>query len=142
VDTTAKIVCADSTEGLSVFVVASPDCVDEDGDGYGDPASEGCPHPQADCDDTDPTVHPGATEGPSGDATCSDGKDNDCDLAIDTDDTGCENGSCSASASASVPGAYTIQGHSKGPGLVFFLVALVMTGIVLRVVRWRLHSSG
>jgi hypothetical protein len=43
-------------------------CVDADGDGYGD--GPGCTGP--DCDDSDPTTYPGATE-------LCDGKDNDCD---------------------------------------------------------------
>jgi hypothetical protein len=44
---------------------------DSDGDGYVASASGG-----DDCDDSDPTVYPGATE-------VSDGKDNDCDGAVD-----------------------------------------------------------
>jgi hypothetical protein len=44
----------------------------------------------ADCDDGDPFVNPGATEGPIGDPTCSDLKDNDCDGSFDAVDTGCQ----------------------------------------------------
>jgi len=55
------------------FVVARPavaqTCPDADGDGYTDLACGG-----TDCDDTDPAVHPGATE------VC-DGKDTNCDGA-------------------------------------------------------------
>ena len=43
--------------------------MDMDGDGYS--------VAQGDCDDTDPTVHPGAVE------ICNDGKDNDCDGVAD-----------------------------------------------------------
>jgi hypothetical protein len=64
-------------------------CVDTDGDGYGDPASPACAHPELDCDDANPDVNPGATEGPYGDATCSDGIDNDCNGEIDAQDPGC-----------------------------------------------------
>ena len=60
-------------------------CADIDGDGYGAPSSPLCTFPQWDCDDSDPYVNPGATEGPFDDPTCSDGIDNDCDGLIDTD---------------------------------------------------------
>jgi len=58
--------------------------VDADGDGYGDPAQEirDCNAPPGttdngtDCDDTDPAVHPDATE------VCN-GIDDDCDSSID-----------------------------------------------------------
>ena len=37
-------------------------CKDADGDGYGDPASASCIHPEADCNDEKTTVYPGAPE--------------------------------------------------------------------------------
>jgi hypothetical protein len=40
----------------------------------------------ADCDDTDANVNPNKPEGPGASPTCSDGKDNDCDGAIDSSD--------------------------------------------------------
>jgi len=59
---------------------------DNDGDGY-------CAHEKScaaegvkigDCDDTDPEIHPGVVEGPTGtDPFFGDGKDNDCDGTID-----------------------------------------------------------
>ncbi|MGH2652423.1 MAG: putative metal-binding motif-containing protein, partial [Actinomycetota bacterium] len=42
-----------------------------------------------DCNDSDPTVHPAAVEGPAGSPTCTDGTDNDCDGAVDGLDSGC-----------------------------------------------------
>ena len=60
------------------------ECEDADGDGYDDEACGG-----NDCDDGDPAVNPGATEGPQGDPTCSDLVDNDCDDDIDEADSGC-----------------------------------------------------
>lgn len=61
---------------------------DADGDGYGDPgaSTEACNAPpdhvdnSADCDDSDPGVHPDATE-------LCDGRDNDCDAEVDDADT-------------------------------------------------------
>jgi predicted outer membrane repeat protein len=58
---------------------------DADGDGYGDPSSvvaTACSQPagtvadQTDCDDSDPSIHPGSTE------LCN-GVDDDCDGAVD-----------------------------------------------------------
>ncbi len=51
-----------------------PTCTDSDGDGYY--AEADCDGEQ-DCDDTDATVNPGATE------VCGDSKDNDCDGQVD-----------------------------------------------------------
>jgi len=42
--------------------VCNAECVDEDGDGYGSPASLSCEHPEPDCDDADPDVNPGMAE--------------------------------------------------------------------------------
>ncbi|MFC1888227.1 CotH kinase family protein [Thermodesulfobacteriota bacterium] len=71
---------------------SDPDCVctDSDVDGYGSPGSPACDHPEEDCDDMDPDVNPGGTEGPEGDPTCFDGADNDCDGHTDVEeDPGC-----------------------------------------------------
>ncbi len=67
-------------------------CTDNDEDGYGDPASAACTSPELDCDDTNANVNPGETEGPVGDATCSDGLDNDCNGLTDMDDPNCQEG--------------------------------------------------
>jgi len=42
--------------------VCNEECIDEDGDGYGSPASINCPYSEEDCDDTDPNVNPSMTE--------------------------------------------------------------------------------
>lgn len=62
---------------------------DSDGDGYGNPGAYvvGCDKPgatwvsnDADCDDGQPTVHPGADE------LCGNLRDDDCDGLVDSDD--------------------------------------------------------
>jgi len=56
-------------------------CDDMDGDGYGDPPSSVCTYSEADCDDSDNAIYPGATE------LCDDGVDNNCDGLTDQADT-------------------------------------------------------
>jgi len=56
-----------------------PPCVDNDGDGWGNPASILCAHPNLDCDDTKPDVNPGAAE------ICDNAIDDDCDALEDED---------------------------------------------------------
>jgi cysteine-rich repeat protein len=60
------------------------DPLDNDNDGYAAAACGG-----DDCDDNNNTINPGASEGPYGNATCADGKDNDCDGSTDAADSGC-----------------------------------------------------
>ena len=52
-------------------------CNDADGDGYGNPASPACTHPESDCDDGNANINPGVNEIGSG--LCDDGIDQDCD---------------------------------------------------------------
>jgi len=58
-------------------------CLDRDEDGYGSPASETCPCPGLDCDDTRAFVHPGVIE------VCGNGVDDDCDGLTDGLDSLC-----------------------------------------------------
>lgn len=73
-----------------ILELALPTCTDLDTDGYGDPAAPPCPHPEPDCDDSDPDIHPGIIEASHGDPICSDGLDNDCDGDVDLADGGCQ----------------------------------------------------
>lgn len=53
-------------------------CIDNDGDGYGNPGDTSCPkEPETDCNDNDNTVNPGAVE------ICCDNKDNNCNNQTD-----------------------------------------------------------
>lgn len=58
-------------------------CTDNDGDGYGNPASTDCTYAELDCDDDNSAINPGAAE-----IQC-DGIDQDCSGADD-----CTTGSC------------------------------------------------
>lgn len=80
-------------------------CVDNDGDGYGSPASGLCMNPTWDCDDSDPDIYTGAVE------VC-DNADNNCDEQID------EQPAASASCSNSLfcDGQETCDSGSCWPG--------------------------
>lgn len=58
-------------------------CFDNDGDGYGDPASPVCEYPEYDCDDGNASINPGADE------DCWNGVDDDCDGQTDCADIDC-----------------------------------------------------
>jgi hypothetical protein len=62
--------------------VAVGQCVDRDGDGYGNPASAACTYPFLDCNDSSPSTYPGAFE------SC-DGYDDDCNGQVD-DNPACD----------------------------------------------------
>lgn len=86
---------------VSGVTVATPSLLgratgDLDGDGYCSGAGPcplcgagDCPNGFNDCDDHNAAIHPGATEGPPGDASCQDGRDNNCDGGRDCQDTIC-----------------------------------------------------
>jgi predicted phosphodiesterase len=61
---------------IATFKAEAIACVDNDGDGYGNPASPGCTYPEQDCDDTNIDVNPGATE-------IHNGVDDNCNGEID-----------------------------------------------------------
>jgi hypothetical protein len=61
-------------------------CVDNDEDGYGDPANANCDYPELDCDDSNPHVNPGEEE------VCDNGIDDNCDGKIDAADSNCKSG--------------------------------------------------
>jgi len=83
--------CSTTRSGWYIDDIDMPGmaCLDDDGDGYGNPASPLCQYPEFDCNDDDPGVNPGVLEAPFGDPVCGDTLDNDCDGAIDSVDSGC-----------------------------------------------------
>lgn len=68
---------------------SEPACLDRDGDGFFSKADCGT---IADCDDRDASVNFEGQEGPYGDPSCSDGRDNDCDGLVDSEDPPCQQG--------------------------------------------------
>jgi hypothetical protein len=88
------LTCSDSIDndcdGLTDTNDGNCDCIDDDRDGFGANGNASCPNGSTvDCDDSDPAVHPLTLEGPTGDITCTDGADNDCDGYADSSDSYC-----------------------------------------------------
>jgi len=103
--------CLDGTCRSTRIPGCGTTCPDRDGDGHGWQFCAG----GDDCDDTNPAVHPGATE------LCDDGLDNDCDGRADAVDEDCAIGATDCSmATPLVPGspqAGAIIHDSSGGGM-------------------------
>ena len=80
--------------GVDSFITATNNpanyvCIDNDGDGFGNPGDAACPNGSAtDCNDNNPNIRPNALEDDASN-NCADGADNDCDTFVDCVDTGC-----------------------------------------------------
>lgn len=85
---------------LSITASAAT-CQDNDGDGYGEPATS-CSHTEADCNDGDSMVHPGATE------SCND-VDDDCDGVVDE---GCDDGTDPVEVPVTTQGCSGAEGQT------------------------------
>ncbi len=101
---------------------------DGDGDGFGDPGDwvAGTTQPpgyltdNTDCDDADPLVFPGGIE------ICGDGRDNDCDAAVDSADA-----ECADSGPNTLPGDNVVVqpvDPDTGAGFVAVTFEQVITG--------------
>jgi len=71
--------------------------VDNDKDGY--PICVMTGQQYGDCNDNNPNVNPGMTEGPFGDPTCSDGLDNNCNTKADAVEPRCLAPTCGTKSS-------------------------------------------
>ncbi len=116
-------------------VCEAPEGLDEDGDGYGDPAAPTCTYPEQDCDDADPGVNPGAAE------ICGNGVDDDCDEWIDAEDPDCAAVPWSepTPAEASVSRARTL--HDSDLFNHLSIVLLPIGTVLLVKVRRRMTNS-
>lgn len=96
------------SDANNALTVNLQDCPDQDGDGYSSTCFQcwkpACP--LTDCHDQDPAVYPGQIEGPYGAANCLDGKDNNCNSAIDGFDLACS------------PDTRADADHATGPGRI------------------------
>ena len=70
------IVDGNELSSSSNYLRVSEKCTDNDGDGYGNPASNTCAHSELDCRDDNANIHPGKTE------LCNN-VDDDCDNSVD-----------------------------------------------------------
>ncbi|MFN7950591.1 MAG: putative metal-binding motif-containing protein [bacterium] len=96
---------------------ATSDCLDGDGDGYGNPASPACAQPLLDCNDTNANVNPGRTEIPSN------GIDDDCNAATPG---GCNPQLAEASVDGVAPASFSAAidlGHYLVPGWVLLVAS-------------------
>jgi len=108
-----------STWGLAqqdlAFRLDGSECIDDDSDGYGDPANPHCDYTDLDCDDSNPGIHPGAAEVCDGaDNNCVDGVDEEPFASDDCDDGEWCNGSESCAGGTCQAG--TPQGCEDGVG--------------------------
>ena len=73
-------------------------CIDNDNDGYGNPAAGKCAHPSLDCNDSNPQINPGIVE------DCYNGIDDNCNGDVDRNDDYCNVDSISTVGSCATSG--------------------------------------
>jgi len=84
-----------------------------------------------DCDDSNPAVSPGLVEKGT---LCSNGLDDDCDGAVDGDDSGCQGYSATANAEAATYGAGSLAGSGVCNELALLLIPAGAV-FLLRIIR-------
>lgn len=123
--------CVDTVCGHDPIVGCGGTCPDRDGDGHGSSWCVG----GDDCDDTNPAVHPGATE------DCSNSVDDDCDGRVDAVDSDCGMGGDTCAAARPLTPGVRLEGaviHDPSGGSTrmpcgapnFFTLALTETSDV------------
>jgi hypothetical protein len=105
-------------------------CQDLDGDGWGNPASQDCPQPQLDCDDSNPAVNPAAAE------VCDNGIDDDCDGFVDGDDPDCASAPGWAVGGTEAEASISGQASARSPESYNFAIAFLFApGVAILVLR-------
>ncbi|HYV46447.1 MAG TPA: putative metal-binding motif-containing protein [Myxococcaceae bacterium] len=115
---------ASATDPVALHLTPPTPAADRDGDGFASTANGG-----ADCDDADPSVHPGAKE------VCLEGIDADCDGLVGCADPDCAAAPCAPAAAklAFASGAQSLEaGQCSAPVIVR---AVTSTGAVAGVPR-------
>jgi hypothetical protein len=108
---------------------ASPECIDNDSDEYGDPGCQNCPYHDQDCDDTESNVKPGVPE------NCSNGIDDHCNGLADCLGPGDPQCNCGYSAAANAEAASCGSVSLKGSGIFNELALLHLPVCALIVLR-------
>jgi len=136
-----------------LIVLGEPDCMDNDGDGYGAPGDPSCPGgSETDCEDanlyiypTNPNAYcnceqpyPEGTQESKAAGNCEDGIDNDCDGLVDSDLLCVQNGEdwAAANAEASMYGDHSLNASGSINTLGLLLVPLIVV-IVMSIRRRR-----
>ena len=131
----AELICTDLTgDDIEICDGLDNDCDGELPQDESDADNDGFMICENDCDDSDITVSPGAVE-KCGTASCSDGKDNDCDGYADASDTDCGGWCPAAGQSSSIGTADNIRFFS------FVIVFMVPILIIMSLFKIRLEKS-
>ncbi len=118
----------------AVGVINAGSCTDGDGDTY---AVDGGGCGPVDCDDADPDIHPGAGEGPSGDPSCSDGEDNNCNGLPDASDPGCSYNPGACADAAVVEAAGVDSEGQRASGRANLLLLVLVPTFAAGILRFR-----
>ncbi len=129
----------DGTDWEIFIAVPDASCIDNDSDGYGNPAHAECPHPELDCNNSNPHIYPTnsntycdcAEPYPQGvSEICEDGIDNNCDGLVDNCGGSCVGSLVEASTYDPSP---AIESSDLAKHLAYILLQL---GAVIGLMIW------